>query len=112
MILLGLLVGHVFADFVFQSDVMAKGKSRSYRQTLPNGATYFPAWWVWLLAHATVHGFMVWMVTSSVVLGVCELVAHALIDYSKCEGQIGPATDQLFHLVCKVSWAMAAGRTP
>jgi Protein of unknown function (DUF3307) len=94
-----LIVGHALADFVLQSGDMARGKSRHYV-----GAPNEPPWYYWLSAHALIHGGVVGIVTGTAGLGVSEFVAHWLIDFGKCEKLYGFNTDQLFHLVCKITW--------
>lgn len=97
-----LVVGHALADFVLQSGEMARGKSRYYV-----GAPEEPRWYYWLSAHALIHGGVVGIVTGSAGLGVCESIAHWLIDFGKCEKLYGFDGDQLLHLGCKIIWIIA-----
>ncbi len=99
-----LIVGHAFADFVFQSDSMAKGKNRHRKTTPPPGANYQPTWFYWLTAHALVHGGVVALVTGSVALGLAEVVCHWCIDFGKCENWYGIHRDQGLHIICKLVW--------
>jgi len=103
-LLFWLLVGHAFADFVFQSDSMAKGKNRHRKTEPPPGAVYTPCWPYWLTAHALVHGGTVALITGSFFLGVLETLAHWVIDFGKCENWYGVHTDQALHIICKLVW--------
>jgi hypothetical protein len=98
-----LLAAHVFADFVFQTDIMAKLKNRHNKpEWLPQGQKYVPCWPYWLTAHAFVHATLVFYVTHSFACALVELIAHWCIDYAKCEGRTNPHQDQLLHVICKL----------
>jgi len=103
-----LLAAHVFADFVFQSDVMAKLKSRHNKPgRIPNGhKNTVPSWPYWLTAHAIVHGAVVFYVTQSLMLGVAEIVLHWWIDYAKCESKLNISQDQMLHILCKFCYCV------
>jgi len=106
VIFLKLLIGHAFADFVFQGDTMAKGKNRHRKTEPPPGAQYQPTWFYWLTAHALVHGGIVWIITQNMWLGIAEIVCHWLIDFGKCENLYGIHTDQLSHIFFKLIWSV------
>lgn len=92
-----LLVGHVLADYPLQGEFLSQAKNRH----TAIGA-YF---WRWALpSHALIHGGAVALATGSVLLGVAETCAHALIDFAKCEGWLSFDGDQLLHVACKVAW--------
>jgi len=95
------LVGHSLGDYVFQSDIMANAKSRRAEIYKTAGAG-FPGWYYWLSSHALVHGGLVFLISGSWILGVCETVLHFIIDYAKCEHWISVHIDQLLHILCKV----------
>ena len=99
-----LLIGHAFADFVFQSGDMSKGKNRHRLTDLPPGQKRQAVWVYFLTAHALVHGFMVYLVTGSVVFMVCETLLHWSIDFGKCENWYGIHEDQAMHILCKLIW--------
>lgn len=106
-----LCMGHFVSDYPLQSDFIAKGKNR-FRPvdpaTIPPGQTPQTVWpWV-LTAHAATHGAAVALITGSIALGVCELVAHWLIDYGKCANRYGIHADQAMHIGCKALWALIA----
>lgn len=103
-LLFALIIGHAFADFVFQSDTMAKGKNRHRKTEPPPGVVYQPTWGYWITAHALVHGGVVWILTGSVWLCLGEVIMHALIDFGKCENWYGVHRDQAMHILCKVAW--------
>lgn len=101
-----LVVGHALADFVLQTDTMAKGKNRHNHTTPPPGARMQPTWFYWLTSHALIHGGMVALVTGHVWLGVAEAICHWCCDFGKCENWYGIHEDQSFHLFCKLLWAI------
>jgi hypothetical protein len=92
-----LLCGHAMADFAFQTPYISTGKRRQNEPRI---------WPIILLAHGLIHGFFVALFTGSVLLGVCETIAHAAIDFGKCEDWYGLYTDQFLHLLCKVLWIL------
>ena len=96
-----MLVLHVIADYPLQGDFLSKAKNRT--TPLP-GVPWYQA----LGAHALIHAGAVWLVTGSLTLGCLELIAHALIDDTKCAGRITFNMDQLAHVVCKCVWACGA----
>lgn len=94
------LAGHFVADYALQSDTMAREKRRSSETDLQK----IVPWYWWLTAHAFTHGFMVWYISQSWILGLAETIAHWFIDFGKCEGFYGLKTDQLLHVFCKILW--------
>jgi hypothetical protein len=92
-----LMVGHSLCDYPLQGEYLAAAKRKNSGHATP--------WWIALTAHSFIHAGMVALVTGSILLGVCELVAHWSIDYMKCDGRFGFTTDQAFHVVCKILWA-------
>lgn len=100
-LLFALLVGHAMCDFPLQGEYLARGKN--HLAPLPGSP-----WPILLAAHALIHGGAVALVTGSVSLGVVEAIAHAVIDYAKCDGRISYAGDQIAHVVCKIAWAWLA----
>jgi hypothetical protein len=50
------------------------------------------------------HGAFVSLATGSILLGILETMAHAIIDFGKCEGYYHIVTDQILHVECKVLW--------
>lgn len=98
-----LLIGHALADFVLQSDTMARAKDR-HSDLAKTRSENFPAWYYWLAAHALVHGGAVYLFTGSALLGLVEVVVHAAIDCAKCERWIGFHQDQALHVLCKVGY--------
>jgi hypothetical protein len=94
-----LIAAHFLCDFALQSEFMAIYKSP--RQARVGGEIIWP----WLLGgHAAIHGLAVFLVTGSLLLGLAETSAHALIDYLKCKGRFGFHVDQLLHIGSKVLW--------
>ena len=102
-LLFKLLIGHALADFVLQSDTMARAKDR-HGELAKTASANFPAWYYWLAAHALVHGGAVYLFTGSALLGLVEVVVHAVIDYAKCERWISFHQDQALHVLCKVGY--------
>ncbi len=98
-----LLVGHVVGDYVLQSSIMAKSKSR-HAEIFKTASSRFPPWYYWLLAHSLVHGGMVYLITGSLMLGLIETALHSVIDYCKCERWINIHVDQSLHILCKLGY--------
>ncbi|MBJ9624568.1 DUF3307 domain-containing protein [Burkholderia multivorans] len=96
-----MLIGHALADYPLQGDFLARAKN--HRAPIP-GAPWYQA----LGAHALIHAGTVWAITGVWWMGVMELAAHGLIDYAKCDGKIDFNTDQIFHVVCKLSYVLIA----
>jgi hypothetical protein len=105
--LLKLIMGHALADFALQSDAMAKGKNRHNKTTPPPGQKYVPCWPYWLIAHALIHGGVVWLITNSPMFGCLETLFHFCIDGLKCEGVFNPHHDQFLHVVIKFIYSVA-----
>lgn len=89
-----LVCGHAVADRPLQTELMRQEKNRLKGSMWPYG----------LMNHGLVHGGFVALITGMWWLGVCEAVAHAIIDDAKCTKKIGLKADQLLHLCCKVLW--------
>lgn len=96
--LLWLILGHLVADYPLQTDFVAKYKNR-------HCSLAAVPWYYVLAGHAATHAAAVGIITGSPLLALLELVAHAVIDATKCEGWTTIHTDQFLHLVCKVAWA-------
>lgn len=94
-----LLVGHIFADFVFQSEKMVTLKSPAKR-IAPCEDSYGP-WWLWLLAHGIVNGAITARILGIWWVGPIEAMHHAATDYLKCTERITFWQDQLSHAVMK-----------
>lgn len=97
LLLIALLGAHLFFDYAGQGDFMAKGKH-------PHLGSVGVPWRLLLWSHAAMHGAAVALITGIWWLFVFETVAHALIDFWKCEGRFSFAADQALHLACKVIW--------
>jgi len=93
-----LCMGHFVGDFVLQNDRIAIEKCPGKDTTLP--------WFWWMIAHSACHGFITTIITGSPLLGAAEWIAHFCIDYLKCAGRFNLLTDQIFHLTCKIAWAL------
>jgi hypothetical protein len=99
LLFFALMIGHAVADYPLQGDFLSKAKN--HKLPIP-GVPFYQA----LGAHALMHGGMVWVITGIWWLGALETVAHAAIDYLKCDGKIGFNADQGLHAVCKAIWAV------
>ncbi len=98
-----LLVAHFVCDYPLQGDFLARGKNLS--APLPG-----VPWYQCMLAHAMIHAGGVYLVTGSGVWAFCELLAHCMIDSSKCHGHISFNQDQLLHVGCKVIYVFQIAR--
>lgn len=93
-----LIVAHYVADYPLQGDFLAAGKN--HVKPIP-GVPWYQA----LIAHAAIHAGFVWLLTGSPTLAGIELIAHAAIDWLKCDGRISYNVDQGLHLACKALYA-------
>ena len=60
----------------------------------------------WLGSHAATHGLAVALITTIPLLGLAELLLHAIIDLAKARLRFSMAFDQCLHLACKLVWAL------
>lgn len=100
--LLALLAVHALADYPLQGDWLAKAKN--HKLSLVPGETIWP---MALASHSLIHALGVYLVTSSLLMASFELVAHAAIDYGKCDGRLTYNQDQVAHVVCKLVYTMS-----
>lgn len=98
-IILILIALHYLADFALQNDFVARAKNRN----TDVGKLFWPHA---LLAHSSIHGLFVGLVTGSALLGVIETGLHAAIDFIKCENKISIHVDQALHIACKVLYVL------
>lgn len=94
----GLLVfGHMLADYPLQGQFLSVAKNRH------NPLCGVP-WEQGLLAHCVIHAGFVGIITGSIWLALIELVAHAIIDDTKCANRLSFRQDQALHIGCKALW--------
>jgi hypothetical protein len=106
-LLVALIIGHVFADHVFQNNQMSLGKD--HKAMTAFGEPYETMWPLFLTSHSIINGTIVGIITGSFMLAVAETIAHWIIDYAKNErNDYGYITDQYLHIGCKVAWAFIA----
>lgn len=101
-ILVLLFAAHFVCDYPLQGDWLSKAKNHEMR-LVPGEAI----WPMALFGHALIHATAVYIITGSWWLFWAELIAHTIIDYTKCSGKIGYNMDQTLHLLCKYFWFMA-----
>lgn len=92
-----LIVGHFIADFPLQGDFLSRGKN--HKNPIPG-----VPWYQCLAAHVFIHAGMVFIITGSMFLAICELITHTYIDYLKCNEELSFNQDQLLHIWCKFVW--------
>lgn len=97
LMLVELLGAHALFDFVLQGEFIALGKNR-YKPTP------LVPWYHAMLAHVTLHGAAVAIITGIWWLFIVEAVIHFITDDLKCANKISTDTDQWIHLVCKFIW--------
>ena len=97
-ILILLMLAHFVCDFPLQTDRMALEKVPGRDVTLD--------WRWWLLSHSATHGLAVALITGLPLLGLAELVFHAIIDWSKSRFRLSLLCDQALHIACKCVWAL------
>lgn len=106
VLLFQLLIAHALCDYPLQGEAIARGKNRHNPPFgIPPGQRPVAVWFHYLTAHALIHAGAVWLVTGHVGFALCELVAHWLIDFVKCEGWTDPHKDQILHIACKAVYA-------
>ena len=95
-----LLLMHVLfvCGFPLQTDRMVLEKVPGLDVTLD--------WRWWLLSHSATHGLAVALITGLPLLGLAELVLHAIIDWSKSRFRFSLTCDQALHIACKCVWAV------
>jgi hypothetical protein len=91
-------LAHCVADYPLQSDRIATEKCPGCGVVLD--------WKWWLCAHSGVHGFFVAWITGIPILGLAEMLMHALIDIGKCKKKYNMFADQALHLLCKALWTL------
>lgn len=102
-----LAIGHAVADFPLQGDFLAQCKNRALLIKLNDPARPPAMWLPCMAAHCLIHAGMVWLITSSCLLGVVEFVIHWLLDWVKCRGRTTFVQDQALHYVTKIAYAIA-----
>lgn len=100
---------HALADYPLQGDWLSKAKN--HRLEIVSGERIWP---LALASHAAIHALLVGVATGSMTFAVIEFLAHAAIDWMKCDGAFGYNADQAAHIACKAVYALAlsAGATP
>lgn len=99
-----MVAGHIFGDYVFQTEKMSRLKNPIQKEWAEGG--YRESWKLWLFAHAMIHGSLVALVTGSVLLGTAEVVVHFTSDQLKCRKVIGHDMDQAVHYLSKIAWCL------
>ena len=93
-----LMCAHALCDFQLQNGAMHTRKRPGTEH-----------WHYWMAAHALISGAAVYLVTQSLLLGITETVAHAVIDTWKSNDRIGFHTDQFRHIACRIGYAIYIG---
>ncbi len=95
-----LVAAHALFDYALQGDFMAKAKNPA--APIPGVPWYQP-----MSAHCFIHATAVYLITGTIVAGIFEFVAHFVIDYMKCTGNLSYNQDQFLHLACKAGYVLA-----
>jgi hypothetical protein len=104
-----MLIGHAVADYPLQGEWIARAKNHCLPVPCVPGETIWPGV---LLSHAAIHAGAVKLATGSWTLAAAELIAHTIIDHTKCSGRLTYNQDQAIHVACKVAWAIALYAVP
>ena len=108
-----LLIGHAVADYALQPPNVALGKNRHAGP--PPGydvgahGLLLPIWPMVMAAHALVNDGAVIIITRDPALGLCQFIAHFLIDTLKCEKKYNVFVDQFLHTAVLFFIAVVAG---
>ena len=119
-----LMMAHAITDFGLQTVALGKGKyplvprkclTDCERYQHKAGRLYGLHWPIWLIMHALICAAGVIVVgeffhqkMNMVVpfLALVEFVLHFVIDYLKTIGKYGANSDQYFHMLCRVAYAI------
>lgn len=91
-----LVLAHLVADYVFQTDSIALGKNNTL-----DPAKFGVNWYYWMGSHAATHSLFVYILTMNIWACLFEFASHFIIDYMKCNKHYGLHVDQLLHIICK-----------
>jgi len=86
-----LIVAHIFADFVFQTDYIAKEKQNSMYM---------------LIIHGIIHGYCIYFLTEIPWMSLIEIFNHVYVDKCKIDGRLSFIADQSLHYTHKVVYMM------
>jgi hypothetical protein len=111
------LFAHCIADTALQTDAMAKGKNKNREIDLsrvPKGQKAMNLWYMWLTHHSVIQAGCVFFVSYflmrnlyiSFAFAMIELFSHWIIDFNKCNNNLNPISDQLWHLVFKLIYTV------
>ena len=103
-IFVSLIFAHSLTDLALQPDHIGLRKNRLYHHIRFDGSKIYHHWPYYLVGHGLINGTGVWLVTTSVTLGLAESLAHSIIDFTSCERWIPFWLDQVLHVFCKVAW--------
>jgi hypothetical protein len=87
-----LILWHFVADYVLQTEFIAKFKSHK------NSLDAAP-WYYVLFAHCATHALGVFLITGNIVLVYFQLITHFIIDWLKCDERTNIHVDQLLHFI-------------
>ena len=111
IILFALVIGHALGDHPLQGEYLALYKNRHNMPEPHLSPTQQPTIWPHCLtAHSLIHAGIVWIVTTSPLLGVIEFVLHWFIDLAKAERITNIHVDQLLHLLCKIAYVIVIAK--
>jgi hypothetical protein len=95
-----LITVHFICDYPLQGEWLAKAKN--HKLNLVPGQVIWPHC---LFGHASIHALPVAILTSSVWIGLIELITHMITDYLKCDGKLTYNQDQFIHISLKIIYA-------
>jgi hypothetical protein len=103
-----LFAGHALGDFALQNEFTATNKNRHAREKYtPAQQAKMEVIWPWLMgSHALHHGLIMYVITQNFTAALLETVAHAFIDFGKCERWYSFHADQTIHFCTKILWAL------
>ena len=93
-----LSVAHAVTDGLMQDPKWSSIGTLKQRET--------PYWYFWLIVHALIQGAGVGIATQLWPLGIAETVFHGFIDLGAICKRYNLFIDQVFHLCCKIAWAV------
>lgn len=94
LLFMQLLLLHWLMDYPLQGDFLSKAKEHG------------PLRRYHLFAHAGMHGCAVAWLLSNPFIGLAEWFIHTITDELKVRKLISFQTDQLIHIMCKITWVI------
>lgn len=96
-VVLAIILMHWLADFVFQTDKMAKGKSKNWNDLLSHTGTYSVIWLIPIILLFPKNWTTSQYVLTSLLFGGITFIAHTVTDYftSRLNSKLTPKEETI-----------------